>query len=190
VAVAAALALVLGLGAIIYFYPLPLRFRYENGRPELAWLPRMGGGYAKPRLLWPAPARARRASAASPLRRGLFRLYLGNAKQPVFNRPLFRRLIKHAAVDKLDCRIQIGAADPFATSLLAGSILTVLESLGAVLLTAVRDFPARPWLQVAPLAQGGFDAHLECIFHLRGGDIIGDALYYLWLTKGRRANGK
>jgi hypothetical protein len=150
---------------------------------ELTWLPRFCGIRAAPRLLWPSPVRAQSRPAALPLRRGLFRIYLGKAKQPLFKRLLFKRLLKHTVVEKLDCSIKIGAADPFVTSLLAGLIRAALGALGAAALTKVRAFTAQPGLLVTPLAKGGLSVNVECIFHLRAGDIIVDALYYLWLKK-------
>ena len=169
-------AVLLYVGAFIYFYPLTFRFYYEQGRVKLDWLPRLCGGYAVPRPLWRSPADGRRTLAA--------------AKRLRFYRPLIRRLLRHTVVNQLECRIQIGAADPFTTNMLAGLIMSSLGSLGAVALASVKSVSARPWLKVIPLSQGGLSGNLECIFHLRGGDIIGDALYYFWQKKGGYARDK
>jgi len=166
------------VGAFLYLYPLTLRFRYENGHGELVWLPRICGGYAAPhRLAWP------------PKLLGLSRRPVGKRRLTRFSlrQARIRRLLSQTTVELLECRVQVGTADPFTSAMLAGAMLAALGGLGSQAATAVKSFPARPGLQVLPFAQGGLQGRAECIFHLRCGDIIADALIWgLEAQKGRK----
>lgn len=165
------------LAAFVYFYPLTFRVLYANGQVKLWWLPKLCGGFAAPHRLpkaWRDGQKQAKGRETGLLRQARLR-----------GRHAFKRMLKYVVVDKLDCRLRIGAADPFSSSMLAGLFMAALGSISGVASATLKGFPASPRLTVAPSLQNGLSGGAECIFHIRCGNIIAIICALWWAKKGR-----
>lgn len=169
--------------ALVWTYPLALRLRYQRGRWQLAWLPRWFGFYGRARVL-PAGKWLKRQDQER--RRPKTKLPPGLIKD------IGLKILGRLNVERLLLELRIGTASPFASSILAGACFAALGSLRGLAAATLHSFPRQPQLHLyADWAGGGLSGRLECIFHLKCGDIIVIIVYTLYkLAKGWRSNGQ
>lgn len=162
-----ALLLLFG-GALLLFYPFTIRLVYQTGVMQIYWLPRVFGGFARARELnWQKYQRAYSDNSKVNMKDKLKAITLTNRKD------LFFTALRHTSLDKLDLELTVGAAGPFATSMLTGACWAALGSARGVASSALKHFPTAPQITVRPdWTTAGLAGSLECIFHWRCGDII------------------